>query len=90
MKWYGILVFLVLLGGLVGIVILGMNTDKSESFFGESTLQNTQYDCEKNLLEYGKLILLVNPNESIAAKSPERIAVYELEAELLKNSCKIK
>ncbi len=35
MKWYGILAFIVLLGGLAGIVILGMNTDKTGSFFGD-------------------------------------------------------
>lgn len=90
LKWYGILALLVLIGGLAGIVIYGMNTDKSESFLVKSYPKIPLYDCEKNLLEFDKLILLVNPTESIAAKSPERIAVYEKESELLKNSCIIK
>lgn len=37
MKWYGIMAFLLLLGGLAGIVIIGMNASDFESkhIFGE-------------------------------------------------------
>ncbi len=37
MKWYGIVVFLVIIGGLAGIVYLGVNTEKIEFDFGEPT-----------------------------------------------------
>lgn len=77
MKWYGILALLFLLCTLVGVVYLGMNTDNS--FYG--------YDCTKNYNKYLKLFDYVDPTESIAAKSPERMAIYELEEELMDNGC---
>ncbi len=96
MKWYGIVVFLVIIGGLVGIVYLGVNTDNSISKIIDEPVpkiiineQITVYNCEKNVAEYSELVNLINPNESIASKSPERIAVYEKEEELLNQGCKI-
>lgn len=46
MKWYGILAFLVLIGGLAGIVYLGANTDKIGINFGEPSFISTQLPLE--------------------------------------------
>lgn len=89
MKWYGILAFFVLIGGLGGIVLYGMNTEKAETFVGANHLsQNTSYNCEINLLEFSEmLILLGEPVESNSTSSPVQKAIYEKEAELIKNNC---
>ena len=86
-----ILASLVLLGGLVVIVYFSANIDKFENSFADTAITEkiTAYDCSKNLAEYYELITYIDPTESIAAKSPERISVYEKEAEILANSCEI-
>lgn len=45
------------------------------------------YNCQENYEKYLNLFDAVNPTESIAAKSPIRVAIYELEEELMKNNC---
>lgn len=96
MKWFGILAFLFIISALGGIVYLGANTDKITFGFGEpnyiskqteSTAPPFVYDCDKNYKKYLKLFDYVDPQESIASQSPERMAIHELEHELIKNGC---
>lgn len=42
MKWYGIIAFLVLIGGLAGIVIIGMSGEKLGPGFGEPSFISKQ------------------------------------------------
>jgi len=48
MKWYGILAFLILIGGLAGVVYLGMNTEKFYENKGNSIEETIQLsECSR-------------------------------------------
>lgn len=97
MKWYGIVAILILIFGLAGIVYLGMNAGESNRPIVSTNDPVYQvplpiekiinYDCDKNYKEYLELFEFVDPTESINSKSPARMAIYELEEELMNNGC---
>ncbi len=58
------------------------------SLIGDDMIK-IMYGCEKNLTEYFELLTFIDPTESISNLSPERIAVYEKEQELIKNNCEL-
>lgn len=53
----------------------------------KKTITIPYYNCQENYEKYLNLFDAVNPTESIAAKSPVRVAIYELEEEIMDNNC---
>jgi len=52
MKWYGIVAFLVLIGGLAGIVVYGMNPDKIGVDFGTPSFISNQITSTTSIFGY--------------------------------------
>jgi len=53
----------------------------------KKTITIPYYNCQENYEKYLNLFDAVDGTQSIAAKSPVRVAIYELESELMDNNC---